>query len=105
MLEALSTGVIMPYFVLLQKYTDQGRKAMRDTPANIKRNIENIAGTGIKTPMVFLTLGEYDIVAIGEFPSDDAALALVAKLAEQGNAVSTVLRAFTLDEAEQVFSR
>lgn len=95
----------MPHYILLQKYTEQGRKSMRSTPGNIKRNVENLGGPGFKNHGVYLTLGKYDIVAVGEFPSDEAALAVVARLAEQGNAATTVLRAFTLDEAEQALSQ
>ena len=94
----------MPHYIMLQKYTDQGRKQMRSTPARIRQNIQNMAGPGAEVKEVFLTFGEYDIAVVGEFPSDEGLLGVVAKLAEQGNAATTVLRAFTLDEAERAFS-
>ena len=96
----------MPHYVLLQRLTEQGRKGMRQTPSNIKRNIERLgSGQGTSVHNVFLTLGAYDIAAFVELASDEAALAMVASLAEQGNAESTMMRAFTLDEAEAAFGQ
>jgi uncharacterized protein with GYD domain len=43
-------------------------------------------------------MGEYDIVAITESPSDEATAAVVLSISAQGNAKTTTMRAFT--EAE-----
>ena len=94
----------MPHFVILQRLRPAGRKSMRESPARIKQNIQQLGIAGSASQLVFLTLGAHDIVALAELPDDEAALKLVAQRAVQGHAESTVPRAFTLDEAERAMN-
>jgi uncharacterized protein with GYD domain len=43
-------------------------------------------------------MGEYDYVAIGEAPNDEAAATFALALGSLGNVKTTTLRAFTKDE-------
>jgi uncharacterized protein with GYD domain len=43
-------------------------------------------------------MGEYDYVAIGEFPSDEVATTFALGISSLGNVRTTTLRAFTKEE-------
>jgi uncharacterized protein with GYD domain len=50
----------------------------------------------------YLVMGEYDYVAIGEFPSDEAAATFQLGLAAQGNVTTKTLKAFTTEEFAKI---
>jgi uncharacterized protein with GYD domain len=47
-------------------------------------------------------MGEYDYVAIGEFPSDEAAATFQLGIAAQGNVKTKTLKAFTTEEFAKI---
>ena len=53
----------------------------------------------------YLTQGRYDFVVVAEAPDAEAMLAQAAGVAGTGNTRTETLRAFTLDEAEQVLKK
>jgi uncharacterized protein with GYD domain len=53
---------------------------------------------GGKLTDFFVTMGEYDYVAVGEAPSDEAALAFLLALGSLGNVRTTTLKAFTREQ-------
>lgn len=51
---------------------------------------------------VYLTLGEYDAVAITQAPNDEAALRAAIEYGLGGNGRSRTMRAFTADETVRI---
>jgi uncharacterized protein with GYD domain len=51
---------------------------------------------------IYVTMGEYDAVAILEAPDDQAAMRGQLELGTQGNIRTTTLKAFSREEFEQV---
>jgi uncharacterized protein with GYD domain len=49
-----------------------------------------------------MTLGEYDVVNIGEFSSDEAYTATLLEVASRGAVRATTLKAFTEDDYRKV---
>ena len=49
-----------------------------------------------------VTFGEYDYVAVGDGPSDEAAAAFALALASQGQVTTTTLKGFTPEEFAKV---
>jgi len=91
----------MPTYVSLVNFTDQGIRNVRDIPDrwdNARNNIE-AAGGSIQ---FFLTMGQYDVVAIIEAASDEAAATIALAVGSQGNVRTTTLRAFPEDEARKI---
>jgi len=88
----------MPTYVTLFKWTDQGMKHIQNAPARFEASKKLTESLGGKVLGVYVTMGEYDIVAIIESPSDEATAAVVLSISAQGNAKTTTMRAFT--EAE-----
>jgi len=50
----------------------------------------------------YYTIGEYDLVALVEWPSNEAALSLLFALGIGGWIRTTTLKAFTVEEIERV---
>ena len=95
----------MAMFVLLNKLTDQGARNIQGLRANVEANMARGEHLGIKVHGWYLTQGQYDIVVIVEAPDAETVMASAAGVAGTGNVRTETLRAFTLDEADQVIRR
>jgi uncharacterized protein with GYD domain len=95
----------MPTSIILMNFTDQGIRDAKGTVERIEQASKLWESMGGKTLGVYLTMGCYDIVAIGEGPSDEVAAAFLLKLGSAGNVKTTTLKAFTLDEAKKVLEK
>ncbi len=95
----------MPTYVHLYKWTEQGIKTVKEAPARIEASIKAVEKVGGKVLGVYLTMGEYDLVAISQGPNDEAAAALLLAQAMQGTVRSTTLKAFTVDEFKEVLKK
>ena len=93
----------MPTYIGLYKLTDQGIKDIKAAPDRVKQAIQAVEVMGGKVIGVYVVMGEYDYVTIGEFPSDEVATTFSLALGSRGNVRTTTLRAFTQEEfAEMV---
>jgi uncharacterized protein with GYD domain len=50
-------------------------------------------------------MGDCDLVAIGEWPNDEAASAVVLSQAAQGNVTTKSMKAFTVDEFKEIVKK
>ena len=89
----------MPTYVLLLNYTDQGMRNIKYLPQHITAFRQAVATAGGRMPHIFLTMGQFDLVAIVEAPSDQACVSISLAL---GNVRSTTLKAFREDELPEV---
>lgn len=93
----------MPTYIGLYKMTDQGIKDVKNAPGRVEEAIKGVQAMGGKVLSVYIVMGEYDYVTIGEFPSDEVATTFSLALSSRGNVRTTTLRAFTKEEfAEMV---
>ena len=95
----------MPTYVTLFKWTEQGVKNVKDAPARFKASKQLVESLGGKFLGLYVTMGEYDIVAVTEGPSDEAASAVALSIASKGNAKTTTLRAFTEKEFSEILKK
>ncbi|MEE8384920.1 MAG: GYD domain-containing protein [Dehalococcoidia bacterium] len=95
----------MPHYVVLYRFTDQGRKNVKDTVKRAaevrKRNEER----GFKVLGHYWTTGRFDLVTVVDAPSEAAMAAGLMGIAEVGNVSSETLRAFTDAEMGQIFDK
>jgi len=94
----------MPTYICLFKLTDQGSKDIMNAPARIEEAINLYQKMGGKVIGVYLVMGEYDYVTIGECPSDEVATAFSLALGSQGNVKPTTLKAFTAKEIPAILN-
>jgi len=75
-------------------WTEQGAKNVRDSPKRLDAARKQLGEMGGSFKAFYLTMGEFDMVAVVEAP-DDAVLARFAlMLAANGNLKSRTLKAF-----------
>ncbi len=88
----------MPTYVLLMNLTDKGIREIKDAPARLDAAFKGVEAAGGKITGFYMTMGQYDYVAIAEGPSDEAALLQLLGLGMAGNVRTTTLKAFTMEE-------
>jgi uncharacterized protein with GYD domain len=95
----------MPHYVVLYRFTDQGRKNIKETVKRAaevrKRNEER----GFKVVGHYWTTGRFDLVAVVDAPSEDAMAAGMLGISETGNVSSETMRAFTDQEMERIMAQ
>lgn len=95
----------MPTYIGLLKLTEQGSKDIANAPARIEEGIKLYQKLGGKVLGVYLVMGEYDYVTIGEAPSDEVQTAFALALGSQGNVKTTTLKAFTAKEIPAILAK
>ncbi len=95
----------MAMFVVLGKFTDEGAKNIQNLRKGVEENMARGERLGVKIHGWYLTQGRYDIVVLAEAPDAETMLAQAAGVAGTGSTRTETLRAFTLDEANQVFKK
>ena len=95
----------MGTYIALYKLTEQGIKNIKEAPSRIEEGIKNAEALGAKMLGFYTVMGEYDYVAIVEFPNDEAAMVALLALCAQGNIRTTTLKAFTVEEFGAIVSK
>lgn len=89
----------MPVYVSLVKFTQQGLATMKDEGIaradTVKRNIESLGG---KLLHAFYCLGQYDVVAIHEFPDNSTAMKAAVLNASLGHIQISTMPAVSREE-------
>ena len=94
----------MPTYVTLFNWTDEGIRNVKDSPDRVAQASAAIQAAGGEMKAIYVTMGQYDIVAITELPNDEVASAVVLAIAGAGNVRSETMRAFTMDEFSGIAS-
>lgn len=94
----------MPTYVTLLRYTQKGIESIKDGPARLDAAKKAFAALGGSLKGFYLTTGQYDAVAIGEFPDDRTMARAALAGGAQGFLRSETLRAFTEDEYRQIIA-
>jgi len=88
----------MPTYIALMKLTEQGIKDIKTFPQRLEAAKKGMAAVGGKMVAFYSVLGEYDYVAVTEFPSDEVGMGFLLTLGGLGNVRTTTLKAFTEKE-------
>jgi uncharacterized protein with GYD domain len=94
----------MPTYVTLIRYTDQGIRNIKESPARLDaaKKVFQAAGGEIKS--FYLALGKYDAIVVSEGPNDEAAIKVSLSLGSQGNVRTETLRVFNEAEYRKLIS-
>ncbi|RPI11344.1 MAG: GYD domain-containing protein [Acidobacteriales bacterium] len=95
----------MPTYVTLFKWTEQGVKNVKEAPARFAAAKKMAEAMGGKFLGLYVTMGDCDIVAVSEGPSDEVAAAVALSIASKGNAKPTTMRAFTESEFTEILKK
>jgi uncharacterized protein with GYD domain len=88
----------MPTYITLWNYTQKGIENIEDAPDRVDAGIELMESLGGELKGLYLTMGEYDLVTITEFPDDDAAAKATLRTAQSGAVTSETMKAWPEDE-------
>lgn len=90
----------MPTYVHLANYTEDGVQHIGEHDPQPEEVMDELGAGQLKS--LFLTLGEYDAVAVTEFPDDATATQFSIKMAQGGHSKAETLRAFTEEESAAI---
>ena len=84
----------MPTYILLANWTDQGAKQVRDSPKRVDAAKKLLVEMGGRLNSFYMTLGDYDIVAVYEAPDDAVAARFMLMLGQMGAVRTRTMKAF-----------
>ena len=88
----------MPIYIVLFKFTDQGIKAVKESPARANAGTKALEAMGGKLLGLYYVMGEYDLIGIAEAPNDEVVMTFALGLGSGGNVRTTTLKAFTKEQ-------
>jgi uncharacterized protein with GYD domain len=88
----------MPYFIMLTKLTDHGRKTIMKNPGRIWEVNKEVEEMGAKIISQYAILGEYDFINILEAPSNEVVARVAAQLGSRGTLEPTTMSAIRVDD-------
>jgi uncharacterized protein with GYD domain len=94
----------MPTYMTLVRFTDQGMKNMKESPARLEAVKRAFQAAGGELKAFYLALGAVDAVVISEGPNDETAAKLAMTIAAQGNLRTETTRIFTEVEYRKIIA-
>lgn len=88
----------MPYYVMLSKLTDAGRKTIMRNPGRIWEVNQEVEDMGAKIISQYALLGEYDFVNILEAPNNTVIARVASALGSRGTMQPLTLAAITIED-------
>lgn len=84
----------MATYVMLAHWTEQGMRQVKDLPKRVDTAKRVLKEMGGDFKAFYMTMGDYDLVAVYEAPDDAVAARFTLMLGMLGNVRSTTLKAF-----------
>lgn len=94
----------MPTYVILFRWTQKGIENVKDSAERLDAIRKTMAAVGGSLKAFYLTMGQYDAVAIVEFPDDETMARFALVGGSQGFVRSETLKAFTEDEYRRIIA-
>jgi len=95
----------MPRYIALMKLTEKGIKDIKNAPQRLEKAAAVIGAMGGKLVDFYTVMGDYDYVAVAEFPNDEAGMIFLLTLGSQGNVRTTTLRAFDTQQFAELVKK
>ena len=92
----------MPTYVALLHYTQKGMETIKEGATRREAAKKMFAAAGAKLKDVYVTMGQYDAVAIVEAPNDETMARLALTGGSQGFLRTETMRAFTENEVDKI---
>jgi uncharacterized protein with GYD domain len=88
----------MPYYLMLTKLTDHGRKTLLSNPSRIKEVNAEVKEMGADIVAQYFLLGAYDFVNILLAPDDYTVARVAMELGSRGTLETMTMPAFGVDQ-------
>jgi uncharacterized protein with GYD domain len=92
----------MPNYVMLANWTEQGMRAIEDSPKRIDTARKALEDMGGRFLSVYMTMGQYDLVITYDAPDDAVAARLSLMLGKLGNVHTISMKAFPEEAYRQI---
>jgi uncharacterized protein with GYD domain len=92
----------MPNYVMLANWTDQGMRAIDESPKRIDTARKVLEDMGGRFLSVYMTMGQYDLVITYDAPDDAVAARLSLMLGKLGNVRTVSMKAFPEEAYRQI---
>ena len=94
----------MALFIVTSNWTEQGIKAVKDSPKRIDAARALCKKMGAEMKQIYLTSGDSDLLAIIEAPNGDVIAKIAMMIGMQGNLRTRTARAWTEQEFGKLVS-
>lgn len=84
----------MTTYIMLINWTEQGIRDVKSSPKRLDAARKLLGDMGGTLKLFYLTMGEFDMVAIAEAPDDAVAARFAMILGQGGNVRTRTLKAF-----------
>jgi len=88
----------MPYYMILSKLTDEGRRTIKQKPERIVEVNREVETMGIKIHKQFALLGSYDFVNLVEAPDNETVMKMSVEIGSRGSVHMTTFPAIPVEE-------
>ena len=95
----------MPTFVVLGKFTREGIEKIKESPKRLEASTQVIKSLGGEIKAFYYTMGRYDMVAIVESPSDEAAMQALFTVGSTGAVKTETLVAFPAEKGIELIKK
>jgi uncharacterized protein with GYD domain len=92
----------MPTYVMLANWTEQGMRAIEDSPRRIDAARKALEDMGGRYLSVYMTMGMYDLIITYDAPDDAVAARFTLLVGKLGNVRTSSLKAFPEEAFRQV---
>jgi uncharacterized protein with GYD domain len=92
----------MPTYLVYTQWTEQGIRNIKESPKRLDLGKKKLKDLGGDITAFYMTLGDYDSVAIIEVPNDETLAGYLLWLGAQGNLRTKTVKAFTEDEYRRI---
>lgn len=92
----------MPTYISLVEYTQDGIENIDDSPARLDDARGLAEALDGEVTDVYLTMGQYDLIVVSEFPDDETYAQFALTVAKQGAVSTETLKAFPEDEYREI---
>ena len=84
----------MPSSIMLANWTDQGAQKVKESPRRLETAKKALVDMGGEFKAVYMTMGEYDLIAVYEAPDDAVVARFTLVLGSLGSVRTKTLKAF-----------
>ena len=92
----------MPTYITLWNFTQRGIEHIDDSPNRLDAATDLVESMGGELLGFYLTMGQYDIVSVIEFPDDDAAAKAMLRIGQTGAVAGETLKAWPEDDYREL---
>ena len=94
----------MPTYISLIRWTQKGIENIKEGAVRLDMAKQAFKAVGAELKQMYLVMGQYDLIIIGEAPDDETVARLSLAIGAQGNIRTETCRAFTEDEYRKIIA-